>query len=176
MSEVKPTTKPPISLIPPEAIIETAKAFQFGASKHGKYGFRDGVEFSKLIDAGFRHLLQITEGEDVDDESKCLHAASVIANMSMLIWMMKHRKDMDDRFNKPESSETVNLTSPKGLSDEQWQKLKEEFAPPAEIGQMMISSQGIKCRKCERGDSHICDHPRQYEYYKDSVMAGSKKK
>ncbi len=99
---VKPAVagKPPISLIPTEAILETAKAFDYGTGKHGRYAYRNGVEFTKLIDAAGRHLLAIQNSEDVDEESKCLHAACVMSNMAMLIWMMKHNNIMDDRWKK----------------------------------------------------------------------------
>ena len=184
--EVKPTSKLPISLIPQEAVFETAKAFQFGATKHGKYGFRDGVEYSKLIDAGLRHLLQFADGEDIDEESQCIHAANVIANMAMLIWMYKNRPDMDDRFKKvavntkefPKEYENVTA-QPLKLTKEQMDALRSEFAPRVPFDYQPIKWPQFneiapkKCVRCEKGDSHICDNPKTY--YKDEVMAGSKK-
>lgn len=101
MSGVKASeNKPPVSLIPREAILEEARSFGYGAGKYGTFGFRAGVDYRKLIDAAMRHLLAIADGEDVDEESQCLHAAAVRANMGMLIYLMKHKPEFDDRFKK----------------------------------------------------------------------------
>lgn len=94
---VKPSEgKPPISLIPREAIIETAKCFDYGSKKHGRYAFHSGVEYTKLIDAALRHLFAIADGEDIDEESGNKHAGAVIANMAMLISMYS-KPEFDDR-------------------------------------------------------------------------------
>lgn len=100
--EVKPAApgKPSISLIPREAILEMAKAFDYGTGKHGRYAFRDGVEFSKLLDAAMRHLLAMTDGEDVDEESGALHAACAMSNLSMLVYMIRNKPKFDDRWKK----------------------------------------------------------------------------
>lgn len=140
MNEIKPTTKPPISLIPREALIEEAKAFQFGSTKHGRYAFREGVKYSRLIDAALRHILALADGENIDEESGCNHAANARANLGMLLFMMEHRKDMDDRWKKPKSFEELasaweefkpkkslkeiveELKEKKNLFNEQWEQ------------------------------------------------------
>jgi hypothetical protein len=100
--EIKPSVagKPSISLIPREAILEMSKAFDYGTGKHGRYAFREGVEFSKLLDAAMRHCLAMTDGEDIDEESGALHAACAMSNLAMLIFCMKQKPEFDDRWKK----------------------------------------------------------------------------
>jgi hypothetical protein len=92
--------KSPISLIPFEAIKETARAFDFGAKKYGRYNFRNGIEYSRLIDAAIRHIGAFYEGQDIDEESGYNHIGHAIANLSMLIYMYENKKELDDRFCK----------------------------------------------------------------------------
>ena len=92
--------KPPISLIPREALEEEAKALAFGANKYGRYNFRDGIEYSRLIDAAMRHILAFSDGEDIDEESLCNHIGNARANLGMLLYMVKNKPEMDDRYKK----------------------------------------------------------------------------
>jgi hypothetical protein len=90
--------KAKISLIPREAIEEEAKALAFGAEKYGKYNYREGIAYSRLIDSALRHILALADGEDIDQESGCNHAANARANLGMLIFMMSKKPEMDDRY------------------------------------------------------------------------------
>lgn len=72
----------------------------YGESTKGRDQWKLGIETSYLIDAAFRHLLQFMDGEDLDSDSKCSHLGSAMANLSFAIWMLKHRPDLDDRWNK----------------------------------------------------------------------------
>lgn len=96
----KDKNKPKVSLIPPIAILEMAKSFTYGAQKYSPDNYKKGINFRRLIDAAYRHILSIADGVDVDEESGNLHAASVMSNMAMLIYMMKHKPEMDDRYKK----------------------------------------------------------------------------
>ena len=92
--------KPKISLIPSEAITEMAIAFTYGASKYEADNFKNGIKFRRLIDAAFRHLLAISNGEDVDSESLNSHVGHCMASLAMLTYMMHNKPELDDRFNK----------------------------------------------------------------------------
>lgn len=95
------SNKPPISIIPREAIEQEAQAFAFGANKYGKYNFRNGIDYTRLIDAAQRHILAFSDGEDKDPESGVSHLAHARANLAMLLYMIKHKSEHDDRY-KPE--------------------------------------------------------------------------
>jgi hypothetical protein len=94
--------KPPITIIPKEAIYEMAKAFQYGAGKYGRNNFKGGIEFTRLADATMRHLLEFINGEDFDKESSNNHLGHALASLAMLAYMYHNKKEMDDRYKPPE--------------------------------------------------------------------------
>lgn len=94
----KDSGKPRISLIPVEAINAAAEALMFGANKYGDYNYRGGIKHTRILDAVLRHLTSHLQNEDFDKESNLKHLSHAIAGLSMLIWMDKHRPDLDDRY------------------------------------------------------------------------------
>lgn len=90
--------KPPISLIPREALEEAAHALGYGANKYSRHGFRDGLLFSRLIDAALRHIIKYADGQDLDEESGCTHLGHALASLAMLTYMHNKRPDLDDRY------------------------------------------------------------------------------
>lgn len=92
--------KPRITLIPVEAILEMAKAFTYGANKYQDHNFKNGIKYSRLVDATFRHLLAYMDGENIDAESGNSHLSHALASIAMLVYMDKNKKDFDDRYKK----------------------------------------------------------------------------
>lgn len=94
-------SKAPMELLPPNALEEIANVFGFGLGKHGRLGFQKGkLPYSTFISKIYRHLGQFNSGQDLDDESKANHIAAVGANAMMLLWLIKYRPDLDDRWIK----------------------------------------------------------------------------
>mgnify|MGYP003526891395 FL=1 len=94
--------KPPISFIDSEYIEGVARVLGFGASKYSPHNWRNGINFSRLISAAYRHLGAINKGEDVDAETGELHAYHLACCTMFLSFMMLHRPDMDDRWRPDE--------------------------------------------------------------------------
>lgn len=94
--------KPPISLIPREALEECAHALAYGAEKYSRHGFRAGLRYSRLADAALRHIIKFMDGQDIDDESGKSHLGHALASLAMLAYMSSKRPDMDDRHGKNE--------------------------------------------------------------------------
>ncbi len=90
--------KPSISLIPVEAIIEEARAFDFGAKKYGRHNFRLGMDHTRVLDAALRHILAIVRGEDVDPESGLKHWAHARACLGMYAYFQSNGVGKDDRY------------------------------------------------------------------------------
>lgn len=90
--------KPSISLIPKEALWGMAKALTYGAKKYGRHNFREGISYSRLADACYRHLSAFIDGEDIDEESGNNHLYHALASLAMLTFMFHNRKNMDDRY------------------------------------------------------------------------------
>ena len=79
--------KTPLHLLPTIALYETAHVLALGAAKYGVYNWRESesVEIQTYTAAMMRHILQYTDGEDVDEESGRSHLAHVMATCSILL-------------------------------------------------------------------------------------------
>jgi len=90
--------KLPMHLLDRTALEAVAGALQHGAIKYAPENWRNGVEYTRLISSAMRHLHALNDCEDYDIESGHLHAAHAICQLMFLIWMMKCRPDLDDRW------------------------------------------------------------------------------
>lgn len=95
--------KEQIHLIPVEFILGCAQALKMGAGKYGKWNYREGIEYTRLIDSLMRHTLAYLNGEELDPESGLPHTYHMAANVSMLEWMRANKPEMDDRYKKEEA-------------------------------------------------------------------------
>lgn len=118
--------KAPIHLIPVEAITGMANAFLMGIEKHGKHKFREGIQYTELIDSIMRHTLAFLNGEDNDKESGMPHTWHIGANFAMLEYQRVHHKELDDRYKNKfqEELKTINNDIAKILKE----KNKKELA------------------------------------------------
>lgn len=94
--------KPPVELLDPYALEQIALVLAMGAKKYSRENWRGGIRFTRLLGAAMRHTLAILKGEDNDPESGLPHAAHLGCCAIFLIWTMKHRPDLDDRW-KPDA-------------------------------------------------------------------------
>lgn len=90
--------KPRMDLLDAEALTELAKVLSFGAKKYADENWRKGISLWRLLAAAFRHLLAIMRSEDRDEETGLPHTAHLMCCAIFLIWTMRHRPDMDDRY------------------------------------------------------------------------------
>jgi hypothetical protein len=67
----------------------------FGATKYSKNNWRNGIAYSRLIDAALRHILAYSSGEDFDLETGLSHAAHARCCLGMLLEMPT---EWDDRL------------------------------------------------------------------------------
>lgn len=87
-----------VELLDTEWLEGVGQVLTFGAKKYAEHNWRGGISYSRLIGACLRHLFAILRGEDVDSESGLPHSAHASCCLMFLYWMMKHRKDLDDRW------------------------------------------------------------------------------
>jgi len=60
--------------------------FEYGVQKYGKpFSFRAGIPTYELLGAIFRHAIEIQDGQNIDNESGCLHIAHIAANALMML-------------------------------------------------------------------------------------------
>lgn len=93
-------------------------AMKNGADKYGAYNWRDNpVRMSIYIDACFRHLYQLLDGEDYAQDSGVHHAGHAIACMAIILDAIEHGNIIDDRPPKGPAAETIKkLTKEKAPS------------------------------------------------------------
>jgi hypothetical protein len=90
--------KPRMDLLDPEALDELAKVLTFGAKKYCDENWRKGISYRRLLAAALRHVFAFMRGEDNDPETGLSHMAHAMCCAMFVIWMQKHRADMDDRY------------------------------------------------------------------------------
>lgn len=90
-----------LDLLDAESIEELARVLGFGAEKYAENNWRKGIKMTRLLAASFRHLFAIMRGEDIDEETGLQHAAHLMCCAMFMIWTLRHRKDMDDRWRNP---------------------------------------------------------------------------
>ena len=90
--------KPPMHLLPPNALIETAKAMGHGAAKYGAWNFIEAtVCASTYIGALGRHWAAYARSEDIDPDSGLPHLALIAANCFVLLTAQQQGTLRDDR-------------------------------------------------------------------------------
>lgn len=90
--------KPPMALLDPPFLEGVASVLGFGANKYAAHNWRNGIQYSRLISAAYRHLGAINRGENVDPESGLPHAYHLGCCTMFLASMMQTRPDLDDRW------------------------------------------------------------------------------
>lgn len=91
--------KPMMSLIPPYAKEELAKAMTYGYKKYGQYNWMGGLTVTRYLSAAERHMTAYLQGEDLDAESGNNHLGHAMASLAMAFETAKFRPDLDDRPN-----------------------------------------------------------------------------
>jgi hypothetical protein len=92
--------KPPLSAIPPSAIIHLGQAMQDGRLKYGLMNWREhSVAASVYYDACMRHLMAWWDGEDNARDSGHHHLAHAMACCAVILDAMEQadEKFIDDR-------------------------------------------------------------------------------
>lgn len=92
--------KPDLSLIPDGAIEGIALAMMDGEKKYGRYNYKNGLTWSRLIAASMRHLRAFNKGEDCAQDSKLNHLYHAAANVCMLIEYYENKLGTDNRYKK----------------------------------------------------------------------------
>src|SRR3990167_1923768 len=92
-----------VDLLDAEFLEEMGHVMAHGARKYHVHNWRGGIAYSRLIGAALRHLLAVSRGEDIDPESGYAHIAHAGCAIMFLFSMMKHRKELDDRYKQGEN-------------------------------------------------------------------------
>ncbi len=94
--------KPPMDLLPPEALAGVAQVLDFGRHKYAADNWRKGFDWRRLAGACLRHVFAWLGGEDKDQESGLSHIDHAICCLMFLSAHIKGGLGKDDRY-KPET-------------------------------------------------------------------------
>lgn len=90
--------KAPLSLIPSKAQVEEAFVWKHGEGVHGRDNWRQGFQWTRIIDAILRHATSYKEGQTLDPETGRSHMAHIRCDAAMLIEFETTHNDKDDRW------------------------------------------------------------------------------
>jgi len=89
--------KPDLSLLPKVFLDGTARAFMHGEKKYGRYNYRNGMDWHRLLAAALRHLTAFNDGEEIDVDSGNSHLAHASASIAMLMTYVAEGLGKDTR-------------------------------------------------------------------------------
>lgn len=89
--------KPKLSLLTRESLAAEARAFEYGMRKYSKNNYKQGMDWSRVIDALMRHTAAFNSGESVDPESGLCHLDHIKACAAMLVYYYENKIGNDDR-------------------------------------------------------------------------------
>ena len=92
--------KPRMSLLSADALLEIGKVAGLGAAKYGDHNWRNGMKWSRLLDAAQRHILSWQNGQTNDEESSVSHLAHAAWNLMALLEYEKRNMGTDDIHQK----------------------------------------------------------------------------
>lgn len=99
MSGVKfDSQKPRMDLLSSSALEGLAQVLTFGASKYAAHNWRQGMDWSRVVAAAYRHLAAFNRGEDFDRESGLPHIDHLACCVMFLSEFQKTKNGRDDRF------------------------------------------------------------------------------
>lgn len=90
------SSKPDLTLVPPELIEQVAVVMGFGAKKYGRNNWKDGMEQSRYLAAAMRHINSLLKGEEFDSESGLSHIAHAATNLAFLLHYRENNLGTDN--------------------------------------------------------------------------------
>lgn len=88
-----------IFMIPGDALLEIAKAYDYGAKKYDKHNWTKGLAWDEGIRASLdRHMLKWSTGENLDVESGLHHDIHIAWNAITLVAHRLREIGTDDRY------------------------------------------------------------------------------
>lgn len=154
--------KPPLTLVPPAAIIVGSKVMGLGAKKYGPYNWRQKkVRYTVYLEAAMRHILSALDGEELDPESGQPHVGHAFACMAILLDAKATGNLVDDRPTPGVAGKLIAELTEKAPQEAALRQLIEKVAelsgttpPPAPrktLGEMV----GIGTLRCLKPDCTI---------------------
>ena len=123
--------KPPLSMLPANALVAVAAVLDFGANKYGRDNWRQGFSYSRLVDAMLRHIYAFQEGEDCDPETGLNHIAHAACCALFLLHYIENAVGVDPGDDRPN---TVQEPRPADVLEEALDSIRMGSRGPTKLG------------------------------------------
>lgn len=100
--------KPPVHLIPQDALLELAKVYGKGAEKYEARNWERGMAWSACYASLLRHSFAFWSGQDVDEETALMHTAQMAWNAVALLTYQLRNIGVDDRHMLTTEHQRIN--------------------------------------------------------------------
>jgi len=101
--------KLPYSAIPVKPLEDLVDVYLIGAKKYGMNNWRKGIAWSRIFSAMQRHAWDWWGGEELDQEDRQHHLASVAWCAFTLLEYLRTHPELDDRIKNSVSNFNVDL-------------------------------------------------------------------
>ena len=81
------------------SVEEMLKVLEFGAIKYNPENWKKGLNREEILESTQRHLIQLFQKEELDQESQLHHAGHVMCNMMFYLYHAKHSSFVSERNN-----------------------------------------------------------------------------
>jgi len=144
-----------LAQVPYELKAAVARVLMMGAKKYGRDNWREGMDWSKVINSTMRHIEAYNDPNqpDVDPESGESHLSHAACNIAFLLYYEKHYPELDDRA-KPvaDSSDSGWITDPTAPAT----SFEEAYPFRCESCNLLIHRSNSLCPSC-KGGLKSCD-------------------
>lgn len=84
--------KPKWSIVHFKSLIPFVRVLMFGAEKYSRDNWKNEMDIAEILDSTQRHLVEMMDGNTIDEESKELHAGHVMCNMMFYVYHLEKQK------------------------------------------------------------------------------------
>ena len=89
--------KPPLSYVHLPSFAPMAYVLEFGAQKYERDNWQKGSPVTQLLDCLMRHIAELQDGKDIDEESGQLIVGHIQANAMFIGHTVLNHPELDDR-------------------------------------------------------------------------------
>ena len=79
-----------------KSIEPLVRVLMYGAKKYSSKNWTKGMPTTQIINSAMRHMVQLMNGEFLDEESGISHCGHVCANMMFLEYVVNNKPEFND--------------------------------------------------------------------------------
>ena len=83
--------KPKWHLVHMKSLTPLVRVLEFGADKYGAFNWQKDTKREVILDSMFRHVIELMDGNEMDEESKQHHIGHILANAMFYNYQFEKR-------------------------------------------------------------------------------------